>query len=121
MKKIVSLIVLNLILINGLYAQNDLDVLRYSHPEIGGDSRFVSMAGSMGALGANLSCVNFNPAGIGLYRKGELNFSAGIQTTTSQSSYNNMVTNDFKTNLFLGSVGMAFAWEEESPCNRIHI
>jgi hypothetical protein len=115
MKKIVSLIVLNLILINGLYAQNDLDVLRYSHPEIGGDSRFVSMAGSMGALGANLSCVNFNPAGIGLYRKGELNFSAGIQTTTSQSSYNNMVTNDFKTNLFLGSVGMAFAWEEESP------
>jgi hypothetical protein len=115
MKRAYFFILFCLLFLFRLVSQNDLDVLRYSQPAIGGDARFMSLGGSMGALGANLSCVNFNPAGIGLYRKGELNFSLGLQTTTCQSNFNNTSANDFKLNLFIGSLGMATAIEEESP------
>ena len=108
-------IVFLIVFLNHLAAQNDLDVLRYSQPSIAGDARFISLGGSMGALGANLSCVNFNPAGLGLYRKGELNASLGLQTTTCKANYNNTTTNDVRLNLFIGSLGMANSMEEESP------
>ena len=115
MKKLVHIVFVFFSFICNVFSQNDLDVLRYSQPTIGGDARFMSLGGSMGALGANLSSVNINPAGLGLYRKGEFNVSAGLQTTTSRSIYNSTATNDFKTNLYIGSLGIAFAWEEESP------
>lgn len=108
-------IFLSIIFFSKLFSQNDLDVLRYSQPSIGGDARFIALGGSMGALGANLSCVNFNPAGIALYRKGEFNASLGLQTTTCNASYNNTKTNDFRLNLFIGNIGMANSLEEESP------
>lgn len=108
-------IVFFLISFNQFFSQNDLDVLRYSQPSITGDARFIALGGSMGALGANLSCVNFNPAGIGLYRKGEFNASLGLQTTTCQANYNNTKANDFRINLFIGNLGFANSMEEESP------
>ena len=37
-----------------------------------GSARYVGMGGAMGALGADLSSMTFNPAGMGLYRKNDL-------------------------------------------------
>jgi len=45
--------------------------------ELYGTSRYVGMGGSMGALGADMSCMSFNPAGIGLYRRSDLSLTAG--------------------------------------------
>ena len=42
-----------------------------------GTSRFVGMAGAMGALGADMSVISWNPAGIGLYRKSDVALTFG--------------------------------------------
>ncbi len=45
--------------------------------DVYGTSRYVGMGGAMGALGADISTMSFNPAGIGLYRKTDIAFSTG--------------------------------------------
>ncbi len=52
--------------------------------ELYGTSRYVGMGGAMGALGADLSCMSFNPAGIGLYRRSDIGFTAGAQWNTQK-------------------------------------
>lgn len=42
-----------------------------------GTSRYVGMGGAMGALGADLSVIGWNPAGIGLYRKNDASITFG--------------------------------------------
>lgn len=52
--------------------------------EIYGTARYVGMGGAMGALGADLSCMQSNPAGIGLYRRSDLSMTAGAQWNTEK-------------------------------------
>lgn len=42
-----------------------------------GTARFVGMGGALGALGADMSVISWNPAGIGLYRKNDLAITFG--------------------------------------------
>lgn len=42
-----------------------------------GTARYVGMGGALGALGADLSTMSFNPAGIGLYRKSDIALTFG--------------------------------------------
>lgn len=44
-----------------------------------GSARYVGMGGAMGALGADISVVSNNPAGIGLMRRGVFSFTLGGQ------------------------------------------
>jgi hypothetical protein len=97
-------------------AQNDLDALRYSQIGVGGTARFVSMGGAFGALGANTSCLSYNPAGIGIYRKGEINISPGLRFMSVNSDYNGSSTRMFTPNLIFSSgFGVAGSWQ--SPRN----
>lgn len=45
--------------------------------DVYGSARFVGMGGAMGALGADISTISWNPAGIGLMRKSNVAFTAG--------------------------------------------
>lgn len=42
-----------------------------------GTARYVGMGGAMGALGADMSVISWNPAGIGLYRKNDVAITFG--------------------------------------------
>ena len=42
-----------------------------------GTARYVGMGGALGALGADISVISWNPAGIGLYRKNDIAFTFG--------------------------------------------
>ncbi len=46
--------------------------------DLNGTARYVGMGGAMEALGADLSTINTNPAGIGLFRRSSANFSASV-------------------------------------------
>lgn len=98
-----------------LFSQNDLDVLRYSRITHNGDARFMALGGSMGALGANLSAINYNPAGLAIYRNGEFNVTGGFRFAGVNAEHYGTNTTDGKTNLFMGTLGFASAWEETSP------
>lgn len=46
--------------------------------DIFGTARFVGMGGAMGALGADISTISSNPAGLGLISKNEMSLTAGV-------------------------------------------
>ena len=53
------------------------DQMTNTSGDVYGTARFVGMGGAMGALGADISTISWNPAGIGLLRKSEIGFTAG--------------------------------------------
>ena len=46
--------------------------------DLNGTARYIGMGGAMEALGADISTINTNPAGIGLFRRSMANFSASV-------------------------------------------
>lgn len=61
-----------------------------SSQDLIGTARYVGMGGAMGALGADISVISDNPAGIGLMRKNDISLTAGglwySQNTSSLQS-----------------------------------
>lgn len=55
--------------INERLTNNSSDVI--------GTARYVGMGGALGALGADISVISWNPAGIGLYRKNDISLTFG--------------------------------------------
>ncbi len=45
--------------------------------DVFGTARFVGMGGAMGALGADISVISSNPAGLGLFTKNDMSLTAG--------------------------------------------
>ncbi len=110
-KKIFALVAL---LVNAIaFAQNDVDAMRYSQTSSYGDARFMAMGGAFGSLGANVSCINFNPAGIAMYRKGELVLTPGLQFQSATANHYGTNSSDFSTKLSLSNIGFVAAWNQQ--------
>lgn len=69
-------------------AQNETDVLRYSWVDPLGSTRVLGMGGSFGALGADLGCLGINPAGLGMYRRGDLSVTTGLHAARTTAQWN---------------------------------
>lgn len=54
--------------------------------DIFGTARFVGMGGAMGALGADISTISSNPAGIGMITKNEMSLTAGASWLGNNSA-----------------------------------
>ncbi|MGQ0830031.1 MAG: OmpP1/FadL family transporter [Bacteroidota bacterium] len=106
MKKLIFTLGTGVICTISALAQNDIDAMRYSQITFGGTARFASMAGSMGALGGDISTLSFNPAGIAIYRKTELSITPSIFSQTTSSAFNGMTASDRKLNFNLGNIGL---------------
>lgn len=109
MKKIVFLIVF-LSNISVIIAQNERDAYRYSQDDIYGTARYNSLAGAMGAFGADFSTLSTNPATIGLYKRGEIAFTPVLSYKKSESQYNNVSSSRNKYSFSLGNLGMVWAF-----------
>lgn len=75
--------------------RNTADV--YSNSSLNGSSKYNSMAGSMGALGGDVSVLNSNPAGIAVSIASEVSVSLSIQNNKNNTSYGGSSI-DYKTN-----------------------
>lgn len=106
MKTKIILLGIGLLSFMASIAQNDLDALRYSQLTFGGTARFASMAGSMGALGGDISTLSFNPAGIAIFRKTELTITPSIFSQKTSSTYNSNNEVDKKLNFNIGNIGL---------------
>ena len=98
MKKILTSLLLCVpMLVN---AQAATDAYTLSQTDLKGTARYMSMAGAFGALGGDLTAVNKNPGGIGVYRSSDVGItlnldlqtvdasSQGLATKTSQTKFN---------------------------------
>src|SRR3989344_3224278 len=106
MKKQILITGIGLLSVFSLKSQNDIDAMRYSQITFGGTARFASMAGSMGALGGDISTLSFNPAGIAIFKKTELSISTAIFSQTTSSVYKANTSSDSKLNFNLGNIGL---------------
>jgi len=103
----ISLITLIHISIN---AQNEIDALRFSELDWQGTARFMGAGKAFGAVGAEFSAINLNPAAIGLYKKSEITFTPmTVSVYKNTSEYNGLVTPGQKVGYNLGSAGMVLA------------
>ncbi len=109
MKKLFLIMCVGAVCVNTASSQNDIDAMRYSQITFGGTSRFASMAGSMGALGGDISTLSFNPAGVGVFRKTEISISPSLFSQTTNSTFNGTSSMDRKLNVNLGNIGLVGA------------
>jgi len=89
MKKILKLIFFVLIY-NSSFSQNHIDALRYSFLTHGGSARYMAMSGAFSALGAELSVLSTNPAGIGVSKRSRYEFTP--------IAYNKKIVSDYFNN-----------------------
>lgn len=101
MKRNILTISLLALMVTGLTAQNEQDVLRYSFVQTGGTTRSLSMGGALGAVGGDFAAISINPAGLGIYRTGEFSFTGDYNAYSSDTRYlgNSMKDNGFKMGL----------------------
>ncbi|WP_299818758.1 hypothetical protein [uncultured Pontibacter sp.] len=67
------------------FAQNEVDALRYTRLGITGSARIQSIGGAQSALGADISTISSNPAGLGMFRRSEFSISPGLQFSNTQT------------------------------------
>ena len=89
-------------------AQNQYDALRFLGNDVNGTARFVGMGGAMSSLGADLSTIGTNPAGIGLYRSNDVALSFGFNANKSHSDFNGSVMDESRNRASFDQVG--FVW-----------
>lgn len=73
--------------------------------DLNGTARYVGMGGAMDALGADISTIGTNPAGIGLFRKSYISGSFGLVSQQDVESF----SPGHKTNLSFDQIGFVYA------------
>ncbi len=85
-----------------LQAQDMYDVARLSTSDLQGTARYIGMGGAMGALGADLTAMNSNPAGLGIYRSNDVAATLGV------SMLNNGTAIDETSRVSFDQLGIVF-------------
>ncbi len=68
-------------------SQDQSDILRYSRQFFPTNARAAGAANAFGAVGANSLSPTLNPAGLGLYRQSEVNFTPALEVANTKSSF----------------------------------
>lgn len=86
-------------------AQYAEDALRFSRNYFGGSARMLGLAGAQQALGADISSISGNPAGLGFYRRNDFSISPSLRFSETQSTFDSKTSVDNKDQLNIGSLG----------------
>lgn len=86
-------------------AQETYDNAQLATKDLNGTARYVGMGGAMEALGADLSTIGTNPAGIGMFRCGMVAGSFGFNTLSDAKSFGNAN----KTNMSFDQAGFVYS------------
>lgn len=105
--RILLLTVLQLVWLQA-FSQNTQDAVRNADRFYSGTAKFNSLGGAMGAIGADASLANTNPAGFGLYRKSEFNVSPSVNWRNTTTCYNGTDATDSKSRIELNNLAFAF-------------
>lgn len=90
-------------------AQTQYDAARFSGSELNGTARFVGMGGAMSALGADISVIVTNPAGIGLFRSHDLSLSFGFNKNVTNSNLGGTEVKDERTRASFDQLGFVYS------------
>lgn len=95
----------------GLHAQGVDDAILNATTYYEGTGRSLAMGNATGAMGGDITATCINPAGLGLYRTGEMTFTTGLQHNLMRSSYYDNIQYAGKTNVSIPNFGYVLALE----------
>ncbi|QHT66727.1 hypothetical protein GXP67_08670 [Rhodocytophaga rosea] len=90
-------------------AQTADDALLFSGTSVNGTARFQGLGGAQTALGADISSISGNPAGLGFFRKSEWSITPSLSFSNNPSTYLGNTTSDGKGNFNIANLGLVFA------------
>lgn len=111
MKTRIGIVALMAVISSAAVAQSQYDVIRFMDNELNGTARFVGMGGAMGALGADLSTMSTNPAGIGMYRSNDVALTFGFNANHSNADLGGIVSKEKRTKASFDQIG--FVWSNK--------
>ena len=91
-------------------AQETYENANLMKPELTGTARYIGMGGAMEALGADISTISTNPAGIGLFRSSSVNLSFGLSSQQDVTTYGS----DHKTVPSFDQAGFVYSMRTNS-------
>lgn len=112
MKKILGAILLSIPMIAS--AQSAVDAYTLSQTDFKGTARYMSMAGAYGALGGDISAINQNPGGIGVYRSSDIGLTFNLDLQSTKSSTGNTSSTVSQTKFNINSLGYVGSYKLDS-------
>ena len=105
MKKNIYIAAFALAMVLPVAAQETYEVADVSTQDLNGTARYVGMGGAMEALGADISTMSTNPAGIGVFRHSQVSGSMGMVSQASEESF----ASANKTNMSFDQIGFVYS------------
>jgi len=106
MRKLILIVIVASSMSFVLKAQTDVDALRYSQLTFGGTARGMGVCGAFGALGADMTSLSSNPAGLGVYRSSEFVLTPAIYNIKTTTNYIGNSGVDYKYNFNFSNFGL---------------
>ena len=85
-------------------AQETYENANLTSSDLNGTARYVGMGGAMEALGADISTISSNPAGIGLFRRSQFSVSGGLLMQSKGKEFGD----GKKTNTSFDQIGFVY-------------
>ena len=104
MKRIIAIAAFALAMLPAA-AQETYENAKIGWSDLNGTARYVGLGGAMEALGADISTIGTNPAGIGLFRKSQANITLGVVSQQDGKAFGGGHT----TNMSFDQVGFVYA------------
>lgn len=123
MKKL-TILIIGVLSMSNLIAQDITDALRYSQDNIQGSARFRALSGAFGALGGDMSAVNLNPAGSAIFNRSHGSISLSTLNVNNDISYFNGNTSVSDSKIDLHQAGGVFVFantDDNSPWKKFVI
>jgi hypothetical protein len=96
-------------------AQIPEDAIRMSWNTPSGTARNQAIGGAMGSLGGEITTLFVNPAGLGLYKKGEFVLSPGISFNQGTGIFRGTEAKSESTSKFnFGTTGFVLSWADQN-------
>ncbi len=90
-------------------AQNEEDALRYTRLGLQGSARIQGIGGAQTALGADISSMSVNPAGLGMFRRSEASLSLGFTNNNTDARFMGSSRPDERTTFNIPQAGVVFS------------
>lgn len=96
-------------------AQNyESDALKFSMQNYSGSARYTALGGAFSSVGADISNLSHNPAGIGMYRSSVFQASLGVNYAKLNSTFYGEENQDLKVSVNMPNLGAIFATNKPS-------
>ncbi|MFT5243114.1 MAG: hypothetical protein ACJA1H_001350 [Glaciecola sp.] len=116
MKKL-TILVIGVLSMSNMMAQDIADALRYSQDEIQGSARFRALSGAFGALGGDMSAVGINPAGSAVFTRSHASFSLSSVSVDNDVSYFNGRSASSDSKIDINQAGVAFVFQNNNDAS----